>query len=202
MTQPFDAAGVLERLHGLDEAIGSTSTGLRHYELVLVGGSAISVQGLVDARYTTDIDMLQAPDELYGLLSLFDMNTDVNTFYYSYPSHWHDRIRPIPGFQGDVIDAYTLSPEDLAITKLLSWRPNDQRDLEEMWGNGSIDHNLLAAILDDPLEVRVNIDEDQWQELNQRLSILDGDGPTPAAEPADPATGPDPSPAPTMGIDL
>lgn len=176
MTRPFDAAGVLERLQALDAAVASTWNGTRTFELVIAGGGAISVQGLVNPRYTTDIDLLQVPDGFYHLLDVLDMNADMNTFYYDCPTHWHDRIQPVPGFQGEAIDAYTLGPEDLAITKLIAWRPQDREDLATMWTNGAIDHGTLDALLADPLEVAVNLDAAQWEALNQHVAILDGNG--------------------------
>lgn len=177
MDSSFGKEGILSRLRLLDEDLDFRFGGARRFELVISGGSALSIRGLIPSRVTTDIDVLSVPDEVVDLMSAYDMNSHVDTFRYMYPTHWHDRIRPVE-FDGSVLDVYTLGNEDLAITKLLSWRGDkDRRDLENMWSNGSINRSTLNSILLDITEVRINITEAQWNLLNQRIAVLDGRGP-------------------------
>ncbi|YAD76600.1 DUF6036 family nucleotidyltransferase [Bifidobacterium longum] len=177
MDSSFGKEGILSRLRLLDEDLDFRFGGARRFELVISGGSALSIRGLIPSRVTTDIDVLSVPDEVVDLMSAYDMNSHVDTFRYMYPTHWHDRIRPVE-FDGSVLDVYTLGNEDLAITKLLSWRGDkDRRDLENMWSNGSINHSALNSILLDITEVRINITEAQWNLLNQRIAVLDGRDP-------------------------
>ena len=132
MDSSFGKEGILSRLRLLDEDLDFRFGGARKFELVISGGSALSIRGLIPSRVTTDIDVLSVPDEVVDLMSAYDMNSHVDTFRYMYPTHWHDRIRPVE-FDGSVLDVYTLGNEDLAITKLLSWRGDkDRRDLENM----------------------------------------------------------------------
>ena len=115
-----------------------------------------------------------APVKLHGFSSA-DLRASPRETFRDFERH--DRIRPVE-FDGSVLDVYTLGNEDLAITKLLSWRGDkDRRDLENMWSNGSINHSALNSILLDITEVRINITEAQWNLLNQRIAVLDGRDP-------------------------
>ena len=161
----FDETGVMDRLRQLDGDLFALFGGARRFELVIVGGSALMVQGLLPhARATRDIDVLRTASEVEELLARYDMNTDVATFLYRYPQGWEERKVRVP-FEGDALDVYTLSNEDLAITKLLSWRAVDQSDLRAMKNGGGIDFGKLRGILDDALEVRVNLEDAAWEQL-------------------------------------
>lgn len=94
MDSSFGKEGILSRLRLLDEDLDFRFGGARRFELVISGGSALSIRGLIPSRVTTDIDVLSVPDEVVDLMSAYDMNSHVDTFRYMYPTHWHDRIRP------------------------------------------------------------------------------------------------------------
>lgn len=171
--RPFDETGVLNRLQQLDGDLLAMFGSARRFELVIVGGSALMVMGLLShTRATRDIDVLRTASEVEALLSRYDMNTDVSTFLYRYPQGWEERKVRVP-FEGDVLDVYTLSNEDLAVTKLLSWRASDRSDLHAMKDGGNIDVGKLRGILDDACEVRVNLEDAAWEQLLAHVAELE-----------------------------
>lgn len=170
----YGREGVIERLRQLDGDLLALYGSERRFEMVIVGGSALMVMSLAaDARVTTDVDVLEVDSEVERLLARYDMNTDVATFLYRYPEGWRTRKVRVP-FNGDVLDVYTLSAEDLAITKLLAWRATDREDLKAMMRQSSFSIARMRAILGDVTEVRINVDESDWERLMERFSELEG----------------------------
>ena len=170
----FDGTGALKRLRQLDEDLLSVYGTCDRFEVVIVGGSAIMLRNLAASKaYTMDIDVLSAAKEIESLLARYDMNMHVSTFLYQYPENWEKRKVRIP-FEGDVLDVFTLSNEDLAITKMLSWRERDQGDVKGMVEAGNIDFKKLDAILLDITEVQANLDEETWEALLRRVDVAKG----------------------------
>ena len=168
----FQKDDIMQRLAQLDDDLLSLYSASAHFEMVIVGGAAFMVMGLAPQnRFTTDIDVLKASDELEALLESYDMNTDVATFLYKYPENWEHRRRKIP-FDSQVLDVYTLSNEDLAITKLLAWRETDKKDLVAMIASDNLNLDAVEHILSDATEVEINLDESEWNLLIQRFVSL------------------------------
>ena len=69
MDSSFGKEGILSRLRLLDEDLDFRFGGARRFELVISGGSALSIRGLIPSRVTTDIDVLSVPDEVVDELS-------------------------------------------------------------------------------------------------------------------------------------
>jgi hypothetical protein len=174
--ESFQKDGVLQRLEQLDNDLISLYGVSRRFEITITGGSALIVLDLIpNERFTTDIDVLYTSHEAIALLERYDMNMNVSTFLYKYPENWKERRQPV-AYGGRVLDVYTLSNEDLAITKLLAWRKTDQIDLVNMLTEGCIDAEKLKAILDDITEIRANLDDEEWAALQTRTErLLSGD---------------------------
>ena len=163
----FGREDVMRRLRLFDDAVDDMFDGARRFEIVLAGGSALMVQGALPSdRLTTDIDVLRIPPELHDLMDAYGMNDDVNTFYYRFPSGWRDRAVPVR-FDGAAVDVLALSVEDLAISKLLAWRKQDQDDIRQLFRQDRIDADRVQSILDDPCEVAANLDAGAWEELGE-----------------------------------
>lgn len=161
----FAIEGIKERLSQLDDDLLACYGYSSRFEMVIVGGSALILTGSApDSRFTTDIDVLMASVETEEFLARYDMNTDVSTFLYQYPENWKERRKKID-FDGQVLEVFTLSNEDLAITKLLSWRDSDKADLLDMKKAGNVDEEKLQAILNDPTELQINAGEKEWVAL-------------------------------------
>ena len=161
----FAIEGIRERLSQLDDDLVAYYGYSNRFEMVVVGGSAFILTGSApDSRFTTDIDVLTASAEIESFLARYDMNTDVSTFLYQYPENWKKRRRKIV-FDGQVLEVFTLSSEDLAITKLLSWRDSDKADLLNMKKAGNVDEKKLQVVLNDPTELQINVSEAEWSAL-------------------------------------
>jgi hypothetical protein len=172
----FQKNGILHRLTQLDNDLLALYGMTHRFEIILAGGSALVLLDLLPGeRFTTDIDVLETSKEMIGLLERYDMNADVSTFMYKYPENWRERLQPV-GYEGKVLDVYTLSNEDLAITKLLAWRRTDKTDLVKMLASGSIEVGKLKDIINDITEIRVNLDDDEWTALLDHIeSLLSGE---------------------------
>ena len=168
----FQKDEVLQRFSQLDDDLLALYGTSSRFELVIVGGSALMVMGLAShERFTTDIDILVASKELEQLLERYDMNTDVSTYLYKYPENWQQRKKRIP-FEGQVLDVYTLSNEDLAITKMLAWREVDKKDLGDLLCNDCLELSKIEGILKDVTEVQINLDADEYSSLMARWAEL------------------------------
>lgn len=168
----FGKEGILKRLEQLDGDLLAAYGSSRHFELVIVGGSAFILRDLAPNKtFTVDIDVLRVESEIEGFLARYNMNTDVATFLYKFPEHFADRLVEI-SFVGMVLSVFTLSNEDLAITKLLSWRKQDRLDLKGMAQEGNIDTECLLSITEDPCELQINLDAEDWESFKSRLEQL------------------------------
>lgn len=165
----FGREGILERLQALDEALQPL---VRSGEVpvVIVGGSALILQGLSNPeRLTVDIDFIEAPMEAVGRMRGLDMNNAVETFAMTMPSGWRGRTSEVPA-QTSVLRVETPSPADLCVMKLESGRPKDLADVREMLGRDPTIAEGASAILSDPLEVQVNLDEGAWEDVRGRAA--------------------------------
>jgi len=114
----FQKDGIVQRLIQLDNDLLALYGVSRRFEITITGGSALVVLDLLpDERFTTDIDVLETSNEIKELLDRYDMNMDVSTFMYKYPENWRERRQSVL-YGGQILDVYSLSNEDLAITKL------------------------------------------------------------------------------------
>ena len=171
--QGFDRQGIIDRLVQLDGDLLALYPGRGPFDIVIVGGSAIVLRGLAPGKtLTVDIDALRTASELEGLLARYDINTHVDTFRFQFPLHFDERLARVP-FPGTMLRVFTLSNEDLTITKLLAWRSQDQQDLLSMLEAGSIDMGKLKAIVDDAVELRANLDEELWDAFERRMTELE-----------------------------
>lgn len=172
MATSFNKDGILSRLRQLDDDLLSLYPDKAPFSITIVGGSAIVLRDLASNKtQTVDIDALRAEEELEELFSRYDINTHVDTFLFQFPTNFEHRLVEVE-FSGSMLRVLTLSNEDLAITKLIAWRKQDQEDLYGMLEVGSIDTKKLVAILNDDSEVRINIEEKDWQELLAHLAAL------------------------------
>ena len=73
MDSSFGKEGILSRLRLLDEDLDFRFGGARRFELVISGGSALSIRGLIPSRVTTDIDVLSCPTKSSISMSAYDM---------------------------------------------------------------------------------------------------------------------------------
>ena len=94
---------------------------------IIVGGSALMLLGYIN-RATHDIDSIDCHHKLIGLIEKYDINMQVRAHLDCFPEDYAERIKKLD-IQTKKIDYYTLSLEDLVISKLLAGRSTDVFDI-------------------------------------------------------------------------
>lgn len=149
---------LLERLGRLDEDADLLFDDDRRFRMVIVGGSALILLETI-TRATHDIDALDVSPEIVDLLEKYDINTRVGTFINNFPYNYDERLIPVR-LDGQRIDFYTASLEDIVVAKLYSGRATDIQDI--------IDPTVLKAIDWDRLEyLATSEDEAKASALNE-----------------------------------
>ena len=123
----FFKEDLLERLARLDEDADLLFDDDRRFRMVIVGGSALILLETI-TRATHDIDALDVSPEIVDLLEKYDINTRVGTFINNFPYNYDERLVPVR-LNGQRIDFYTASLEDIVIAKLYSGRETDVHDI-------------------------------------------------------------------------
>jgi hypothetical protein len=137
---------IRQRLLQLDEDADLMFEEDQRFICIIVGGSAFALLGY-STRATHDIDMLRASPELNSLLQKYDMNTNVQAYLDNFPDDCWERLQPIP-LKTQRISFYTLSLEDLVVSKLAAWRGQDIADISSAEVIRSIDWDQLAKSAD------------------------------------------------------
>ena len=145
---------LIERLTRLDEDASLLFNDDRRFHMVIVGGSALILLDVI-SRATHDIDALNVSSDIRGLLERYDINCRVMTYINNFPYNYEDRLIPLP-IQGQKIDFYTASLEDIVIAKLFSNRGTDHMDLESPEVIAALDWDKLARLANDDNEVKIN----------------------------------------------
>ena len=116
----------------------------RRLRMVIVGGSKLILLETI-TRATHDIDALDVSPEIVDLLEKYDINTRVGTFINNFPYNYDDRLVPVR-LDGQRIDFYTASLEDIVIAKLYSGRETDIQDIIDPRVLKEIDWNRLEHL--------------------------------------------------------
>ena len=153
-------AELLERLSRLDEDADLLFDDDRHFEMIVVGGSALILLNSI-SRATHDIDAINVPHDLIGLLDKYDINTQAETYINNFPYNFESRLIPID-IETRRIRFYTASLEDIVIAKLCSVRDTDRSDLVEPTVLEKLDWALLEFLATDEDELRASILND-WR---------------------------------------
>jgi len=131
----------------LDAAVLYRDEGKFH--VVIAGGGALILMGYT-SRATSDLDVISATKELYSLFSKYQMNGHISAYENSFLFNYPDRLKPL--WSGEKIDFYTVSLEDVVISKLCANRPPDRDDLESVAEH--VDWAKLEALASDEEEIR------------------------------------------------
>ena len=135
---------LLERLRRLDEDADLLYEDDRRFEMIVVGGSALILLDSI-SRATHDIDALNVPRELADLIEKYDINTQAETYINNFPYNFEDRLQPVP-IEGQKIDFFTASLEDIVIAKLCSGRDTDSSDLVQEEILQTLDWDVLEHL--------------------------------------------------------
>lgn len=121
------------------------------YECYIVGGGAMMILGLIP-RVTYDIDVLQCTArELIALMPKYDMNMNVTAHIGCFADDYSSRAIKID-LDTKFVDFYTLSLEDLIVSKLASGRDKDFEDIKQPNVIEQIDWDKLDELVDLAIE--------------------------------------------------
>ena len=117
----MDKQELLDRLKNLDRDATLTFSESSKFKCYIVGGSALILMGY-SIRATHDIDILEKyPKDISRLFDKYDMNSTVVAYYDCFPSAFEDRAIKLD-IDTEMVEFYTLSIEDLVISKLCTTR--------------------------------------------------------------------------------
>ena len=126
----MEVKDIIERLLRLDEDVELSFPEDIEFKCYIVGGGALMIMGYV-LRATHDIDVLEViPGSLRKLFLKYDMNCDVAAYSDNFSLGYEERAKRID-IKTYRIQFYTLSLEDLVISKLCTTRnEQDKTDIE------------------------------------------------------------------------
>lgn len=157
---------LFSRLDRLDEDTSYLFSEENRFKVVIVGGSALVLQDYIK-RSTYDIDALIVSKELTELLTKYDIDLRVSAYICNFPYNFEDRLLKLD-VGGRRIDFFTLSLEDIVISKLYSSRIKDTIDIESEDILKKLNWELLEILVIDESEVKASALNDRtYSELKQ-----------------------------------
>ena len=137
---------IINRLLQVDRDMTLLDTTPNVYSCVIVGGSALVLMKKI-YRSTHDIDSINASNEIKPLLESYNINMNVNAYCINFPDDYLDRIVRVD-IPTTKVNFYTISLEDLLVSKLCARRDKDIEDIE----NELVYRDLNWVLLDELVE--------------------------------------------------
>ncbi len=138
---------IIKRLIQVDKDMCLLDSSADVFTCVIVGGSALVLLNKI-YRSTHDIDSIDASSEIKPLLDAYNINMNVNAYRVNFPDNYLDRIVKVD-IPTTKVNFYTLSLEDLVVSKLCSMREKDVEDLENELVYKSLNWDLLDKLIED-----------------------------------------------------
>ena len=138
---------IIKRLLQVDKDMCLLDSSSDIFTCVIVGGSAFVLLDKI-YRSTHDIDSIDASNEIKPLLDAYNINMNVNAYRVNFPDNYLDRIIKVD-IPTTKVNFYTLSLEDLVVSKLCSMREKDIEDLENELVYKSLNWELLDELIED-----------------------------------------------------
>lgn len=125
----MDREDILNRLKSLDMRADVRIKDNKRYSCIIVGGGALMLLGF-SMRVTDDVDVLKSdlPKELFSVMNELDINTNVSAYNSCFPWDYFSRAQLVD-LDTEKIDFYTISIEDLVISKIAAHREKDLFDI-------------------------------------------------------------------------
>lgn len=136
---------IIKNLLLLDEEISLTFDNDDHYNIVIVGGSALVLIDKI-SRATMDIDTISCSDELKPFMERYNINNNVISYRNNFPDDYIERCVKLDVPTKKIL-IYTASLEDIVISKLFSVRPQDKEDICNPRIVADLDWDLLDKIV-------------------------------------------------------
>lgn len=153
---------LFNRLLLLDEEAALRFDTDERFYCIIVGGSALMLLGYI-SRATHDIDSIDCHMDLMPIIEKYDINIQVRAHLDCFPEDYSERIKKLD-LPTKKIDYYTLSLEDLVISKLLAGRSTDIFDISSDDIIRDLDFDkldeLAKAIMPDLLNDRIRSEFD------------------------------------------
>ncbi len=138
---------ILERLKQLDNDMLLLDTSDDLYSCIIVGGSALVLTDKI-YRSTHDIDSIASSKKIQPLLEAYNININVKAYLTNFPDDYTARLVPV-AIDTKKVKFYTVSTEDLVVSKLCAGRDKDSEDIEGKEVTEHLNWNLLDKLIDD-----------------------------------------------------
>lgn len=138
---------IINRLLQIDRDMALLDTTPDTYSCVIVGGSALVLMEKI-YRSTHDIDSIDASDAIKPLLETYNINMNVNAYRINFPEDYLDRIIEVD-ITTTKVKFYTVSLEDLVVSKLCGMRGKDVEDIENELVYKDLNWELLDELIDE-----------------------------------------------------
>lgn len=138
---------IINRLLQFDRDMALLDNTPDMYSCVIVGGSALVLMEKI-YRSTHDIDSIDASNEIKPLLETYNINMNVNAYRINFPEDYLNRIVEV-NIPTTKVKFYTVSLEDLVVSKLCGMREKDVEDIENELVYKDLNWNLMDELIDE-----------------------------------------------------
>ena len=138
---------IIDRLIQLDKDVMLLDPTDDLYSCVIVGGSALVLMDKI-YRSTHDIDSIDSSEKIQPLLELYNINMNVKAYSLNFPEDYRERLVPVD-INTAKVKFYTVSAEDLIVSKLCAGREKDIEDIEKSEVTDNLDWGLLDRLIED-----------------------------------------------------
>jgi len=136
-----------KRLEQLDTDASLLFNDEGRYHVCIAGSGALILMDYT-SRATSDIDVINATGALVDLFKKYQMNTHIAAHINSFLLDYEKRVKLL--WSGEKIDFFTVSLEDVVVSKLCAGRPSDLDDLKAV--AVFVDWEKLEALVSDEEE--------------------------------------------------
>ena len=138
------------------------------FDVYIVGGGALILQNFIP-RSTHDIDTINVKNHsLISLMNKYDINVNSNAYLDCFTADYQSRAQKLD-LDTRVIDFYTLSLEDLVISKIAAAREKDIEDICSRTVLESLNWNLLELLANEVKDSMIS--ERQISEFNHYYKL-------------------------------
>lgn len=138
---------IINRLLQVDRDMALLDNTPDMYSCVIVGGSALVLMEKI-YRSTHVIDSIDASNEIKPLLETYNINMNVNAYRINFPEDYLNRIVEV-NIPTTKVKFYTVSLEDLVVSKLCGMREKDVEDIENELVYKDLNWNLMDELIDE-----------------------------------------------------
>lgn len=141
----LDRDEIIARLLQIDSDMSLLDTTDDIYDCVIVGGGALVLMRKI-FRSTRDIDAISASDEIKPLLDNYNMNMNVKAYMTYFAEDYDKRVVKVD-IPTSKVNFYTISLEDLVVSKLCSMREKDMEDIESETVYKELDWEIMDKLV-------------------------------------------------------